>query len=396
MSKIDVHRYKRRLEVSLKSLHTSKIPEENKKDILDFHRYIIAEGLSVPRQVKYIYNLIQLSKWLGKKFQDAEKTDVINLVNKIEQMNYAEHTKRDYKVVIKRFFKWLRGTNEYPEEVKWIKTTLKNDGHLLPEELLTVEDVEKLINAANHPRDKALIACLYESGCRIGELLSLRLKNIMFDDYGAKIIVDGKTGMRRIRVVSSVPYLATWIANHPLKNDPDAPLWVSIGTRNKNGAVKYRNIRKLIRELAKRGGIKKRVNPHIFRHSRATHLANHLTEAQMNQYFGWVQGSDMPSTYVHLSGRDVDGAILSLYGLKKDKKEDKEEFAPIKCPRCEVMNSPSGKFCIKCGMPLDIKTAIEIENERKKMDDIMSALMKDPEIQRLMAKKIMEMGLKAI
>jgi len=395
MSKIDVHMYKRRLEVSLKSLSTSKIPEDNRRDILDFHQYIIAEGLSVPRQVKYIYSLIQISDWLGKSFRDVKKADILNLVNKIEQMDYAEHTKRDYKVVIKRFFKWMEGGDEYPEEVKWIKTTLKNDGHLLPEELLTPEDVEKLINAADHPRNKALVACLYETGCRVGEILSLRLKNIMFDDYGAKIIVEGKTGMRRIRIVSSVPHLATWIENHPLRDNPEAPLWVGIGTRNKNGAVKYRNTRNLLVKLSKKAGIKKRVNPHMFRHSRATHLANHLTEAQMNQYFGWVQGSDMPSTYVHLSGRDVDGAILNLYGLKEDKGKDKEEFSPVKCPRCGTMNSPGGKFCIKCGMPLDIKAAIEIENERKKMDDIMSALMKDSEVQRLMARKIKEMGLGA-
>ncbi|MCD6423243.1 MAG: hypothetical protein J7L42_03915 [Elusimicrobia bacterium] len=174
MSKIDMHLYKRRLEVSLKSLNASEMPEDNRKDILDFHSYIIAEGLSVPRQVKYIYSLIQLSNWLGKKFQDAEKADIVSLINKIEQMDYAEHTKRDYKVVLKRFFKWMEGDDEYPEEVKWIKTTLKSNGHLLPEELLTPEDVEKLISAAYHPRDKALVACLYETGCRVGEILSVK------------------------------------------------------------------------------------------------------------------------------------------------------------------------------------------------------------------------------
>ena len=39
-------------------------------------------------------------------------------------------------------------------------------------------------------------------------------------------------------------------------------------------------------------------------------MANYLTEAQMNVYFGWTQGSDMPGVYVHLSGRDIDDAIL--------------------------------------------------------------------------------------
>lgn len=44
-------------------------------------------------------------------------------------------------------------------------------------------------------------------------------------------------------------------------------------------------------------------------------MTNYLTEAQMNVYFGWVQGSDMPGVYVHLSGRDVDDAILKANGI---------------------------------------------------------------------------------
>ncbi|MEA3378864.1 MAG: hypothetical protein U9Q69_04460 [Nanoarchaeota archaeon] len=52
----------------------------------------------------------------------------------------------------------------------------------------------------------------------------------------------------------------------------------------------------MIRKLFKEAGVDKKHNPHTFRHSRASYLANYLTEFQMNQYFGWVQGSDMPST----------------------------------------------------------------------------------------------------
>jgi hypothetical protein len=44
-------------------------------------------------------------------------------------------------------------------------------------------------------------------------------------------------------------------------------------------------------------------------------MANYLTEAQMNAYFGWVQGSGMPSVYVHLSGRDIDDAVLKANGI---------------------------------------------------------------------------------
>jgi len=62
----------------------------------------------------------------------------------------------------------------------------------------------------------------------------------------------------------------------------------------------------VIRKLVKRAGIKRRVHLHGFRHTAATRLARLLTEAELEQYLGWVQGSKMAATYVRLSSRDVD------------------------------------------------------------------------------------------
>ena len=82
----------------------------------------------------------------------------------------------------------------------------------------------------------------------------------------------------------------------------------------RNKLLTYNGARGILIRLASRAGIKKRVNPHGFRHARATNLADHLTEAQMNEYLGWVQSPKMTSIYVHLSGRDVDKALLKLHG----------------------------------------------------------------------------------
>jgi integrase/recombinase XerD len=79
--------------------------------------------------------------------------------------------------------------------------------------------------------------------------------------------------------------------------------------------MQYGTIRMRLNKLAKKAGINKKIHPHLFRHSRATYMANYLTEAQMNMYFGWVQGSNMPSIYVHLSGRDIDDAVLKANGI---------------------------------------------------------------------------------
>ncbi len=390
MREFDIHKIGRRFDRALEKLEQSSIPKEDKELILEFMDYAMSNGLTKTRILKYIDTLRVISDSLQKPLKDATKQDIMRLVRTVEQKDYSEWTKHDYKAVLKRFYKWLSGDEEYPESVRWIKTGIKKKNRKLPEELLSPDDVNKMIEIAHHPRDKALVAILYESGCRIGEILTMKMKHVVFDEYGAKITVDGKTGMRRVRIFSSVPYLAVWMSNHYLRNDPDAPLWVAIGTRNRNDAVKYPNIRRLFSDLAKKAGINKRVHPHLFRHSRATNMAKHFTDAQMNQYFGWVQGSAMPSTYIHLSGRDVDGTLLKMHGFKEDDEDKGDIYSPIKCFRCEKLNPPAGKSCLRCGAPLTEESMVKLETERKKMDDIMTVLLRDPEVQKVVLPKLRE------
>lgn len=216
---------------------------------------------------------------------------------KIESSQYAEWTKHDFKIAIKKFWKWLKNCEEgYPPEVRWVKATLKHHQKKLPDEILTPAEIQRLIGSARTVRDKALISVLYESGCRIGELMGLKIKHVQFNDHGAVIHVFGKTGSRRILLIDSVSCLSTWLSVHPTREIPESPLWVD---NIRNGLLHYESIAKIIRVAAKKANISKRVNPHSFRHARATHLAKVFTEAQMKEYFGWVQASNMANVYVH-------------------------------------------------------------------------------------------------
>ena len=360
--------------------------------ILGFERKLVSEGLSLARVEKYVEKLRRMGEMLGKDFDAATKPDVEELVAKIEGGDYSPWTKHDYKVTLKRFYKWLKGEDkEYPEEVKWIRTTLKAKDELLPEELLTEEEVMRLVDACSSLRDKAFIITLYESGARIGEVGSMRIRDVSFDESYARLMLRGKTGSRRVPVVAATPYLQAWIQNHPLRQDPDAPLWVNLGTVNRFEAMSYPALAKILRVAAKKAGLSKKVHPHKLRHSRATFLASRLTEAQMNQVFGWKQGSDMPSIYVHLSGRDLDDAILGVYGLKR-REEGEPRLKPKVCPRCEAPNAYDARFCMRCGLALDVKAAQQIEEARAKADNLMNRLMEDPEFREFLRRKLGELA----
>jgi integrase len=196
---------------------------------------------------------------------------------------------------MKKFYGWLNGGEE-PSIVKWINTSLKDKNRKLPEEMVTEDEVKLMIEAAANKRDKALIALLWDIGARVGEIGNLRMKHLKFDDLGAVVSLDGKTGPRRVRAVWSVDYLKDWLGDHQGQNDPEAPLWFNFTKKaEKLEPMQYGAIRMQLNKIAKKAGIHKKIHPHLFRHSRCTYMANYLTEAQMDAYFGWVQGSDMPS-----------------------------------------------------------------------------------------------------
>src|SRR5207245_1618574 len=174
--------------------------------------------------------------------------------------------------------------------------------------------------------------------------------------------------------------LAEWLNHLPTKDDPAAPLWTIFEKVGSKERLEYGAVRRMLESAAKRCGIKKRVNPHSFRHARASNLANVLTEAQMKEYLGWVGDSRMAAIYVHLSGRNVDNALFKLNGIRTEGDVNEEE-RPLKvrhCERCREINSPTNRFCSKCGSPLDVRTAIEVQNEQEKTDEIMNKLFEDP------------------
>jgi len=378
----DIHHYVRRLELALAGLSQDLLVSVgNKETIQSYFKFRQAEGLSIPRQVRYLFTLRKLSRLLGGQgFDTATKTDLVNAVSMIEKEKTSYETKRTEKECIKQFYRWLKGDDEdYPPGVKWIKCKRSRKHSVLPETLLTEEEVKRMAESCPNVRDPALILLTYETGGRIGELLSLSVGSVAFDKYGAVLRFEGKTGSRRVRVIFSSGALAEWLNHHPSKDDPASPLWTSFERVGSKERLEYGAVRRMLESAAGRCGVKKRVNPHSFRHARASNLANVLTEAQMKEYLGWVGDSRMPATYVHLSGRNVDNALFKLNGIKTEDQVNLEE-RPLRvqqCERCRVANPPTNRFCSKCGSPLDMRTAIELQKEEDKTDKIMDRLFGD-------------------
>ncbi len=359
----DIYNYKRQVERELENLQS----DSNSDTIRKYHQHRVAEGISLARQHKCLNTLRQLSRILGKKFDDATKDDMVRLVAEIEQKNLSTLTKRDYKVILKLFYKWLFNSEDgYPPVVKWIRPARDGSSKLKRSDLLTSDEIKKLFEAALTLRDKSLIAVLAESGRRIGEILTIRIGDVEFDRLGARLLVDGKTGRDYVRIMSSAQNLATWLDNHPFRNDPNAPVWI---TESRQGfkQISYSAARCMLRECLMRAGMKKRVWFHLFRHTRGTQAAKLLTSSHLCALMGWRQGSKMPGVYIHLAGEDIDEAQAIMNNVTVVK-EKESQLQPLVCSRCDFTNSPLSKFCNRCGFGLDLKSVIEIDRAKDRYE----------------------------
>jgi len=340
-------------------------------------------GASERGRLTQLSVLSLLGRHVQKPWKEMTREDLENYIFGLE---YSVSAMDTHKLYIRKFFKWLYKSKDYPEMVDWLKLQ-RNRKRKLPDDLLTASEIKAMIDAAGaNLRNRALVSVLYESGCRLGEIGGIKMRAVTSDQYGIVIIVHGKTGSRRIRLIDSVPDLLQWLNVHPNKSG-DSPLFVH--ERSAEKRLEEKGIYLIIRKLAKKAGIKKMVHPHLFRHTRSTHLAKDFTESELKIMQGWTGGSRMTEIYVHLSGADIDHKVLEKAGLLTREESGKEEdiLKARVCPRCKEKNPSTAKFCPKCGMALDLETAMKIDSGKAGMSlEVIDLIQREPRILEILRK----------
>lgn len=389
---LDIHNKEKKLSEAVEFLKRGGIQTNNKTNAAPISRHNIdrilehfkmrsLEQKSAGTRAKEIHTLINIARILNKDFETASKDDLKDVLLKIDSSGkYAAWTRSKYRLLIRLFYKWLKYGDEYlskdgfPEEVAWIKNSFKkkDEKQIEAKELITEEQMKKMIDAAEHPRDKAFISILTESGARIAEIGNLRIKDVYQDEFSYLIHIKGKTGERTDRVFYSDSYIALWLNIHPFKNNPEAPLWINF--RN-HGQMKYHSLLRMIERVCKSAGLENcRHNPHFFRHSRVTiNSRKGMSEPLLKKYFGWEADSKMMARYSHLVSDDANDAILKMYGVKVEKKQD-ELLKPNICEVCHNSNSPTDNFCSRCARPLNHETALAYRQYQHEASKILNKL----------------------
>jgi integrase len=211
--------------------------------------------------------------------------------------NRTDGTLNNRKIYIKKFFT----DNEKTELIKHINVHFNNKAAVDKSAILTVDDVNSLIEGCDSFLYQAIIACLYESGGRINEVLTIKKSELKEDVEGFYIArMDTTktmkyTGKEYIdtQFIDSAPYIRRLLMYDSGKGDL---LFY----------IKHLAVANHIKEVAKKVGITKRVNPHAFRHAKATSMVQEgYTEPIIKKKLGWAPDSRMMARYTHNDDEDV-------------------------------------------------------------------------------------------
>ena len=144
--------------------------------------------------------------------------------------------------------------------------------------VLTVEEVENILDAPdpNKPdglRDKAILECLYATGMRVSELVSLTRKQLVPELQLVRVL--GKGSKERLIPVGkpALKALAQYMKSaRPLFLRMNKETGDRLFLNQRGGPISRMGVYNIVKKAAREAGVKKKVYPHIFRHSFATHL----------------------------------------------------------------------------------------------------------------------------
>ena len=218
-----------------------------------------------------------------------DEDSLIDILAAIETQGWKLATVNEYKRDLRHFLRMI-GKDDLAAKIRCKEP---KDNELTRDNLLTVDEVLKLVSVAMNERGPALIMCHLDLGCRPEELLTLTVGDFVRDAWGIKVeLRRSKTFIRGPHLSFSLPYIARWLEVHPLKDDPNVPMWIDLNKLRVGVVAPIDNdaYRRILDRLFKRAGIKrrKRFTPYNFKHTSITMWSVVLTEQQLSKRSGHV------------------------------------------------------------------------------------------------------------
>lgn len=262
-------------------MNTEEKSENKDNDALIIRKYMqylkLEKALAGNTQEAYMQDLEKLLNFLKAENIDFRKCTYENLQQfSAELHDIGIHARSQARIIsgIHSFYRFLVLNNYIETDPSELLETPKIGLHL--PEVLTVEEIDRIIETvdmdkAEGQRNHAILETLYSCGLRVSELCNLKLSDLYFTEGFIK--VEGKGSKQRIVPISqrAIKEIRYWLIDRQAwRVKPGYEDYVFLARWGKG--ISRIMIFHLIKELADKAGITKKISPHTFRHSFATHL----------------------------------------------------------------------------------------------------------------------------
>lgn len=235
------------------------------------------------------------------------------LAVEIQERGLSPHSVSSYVRHLRIFLRWAAAEGELPAKVNM--EAVKAPRRDLRGLTLTEEEARAMADQAGNFRDELLVNLLFYTGLRLGEVRLLKEGDLLDLPHGGWALkVRGKTGERVVPLPPRIHrMLVTWLRKRPRT----AGAWI-FPTRRRDVAGEYqpvsaRTVQTVVANAAEAAGVKKRVHPHLFRHSFATWALNRgMNPVTLQKILGHGSMEMISAWYAHQSDDDNYAAMLKL------------------------------------------------------------------------------------
>lgn len=264
----------------------------------------------------YFNQITVFLRWTGgKDVNDLTLVDVRNYIRHLRlDKNFSTSYCNGINSALRFFYKFILHKIWDPDEVPRMVIDRQ-----LPK-VLAIESIEKLIDTATETRNKALIALMYSSGLRVGEICRLAPTDIYMNSMQVHVR-NGKNHCDRWTILSqtALDLLIEYWHEYPMKRD-----YLFVSLKSPYTQLKVSGVEIMLRKIGRAAGIGE-VSPHMLRHSFASHMVEQDVSTEMIQAMLGHRSPASTNLYMHVSNKSLMGIKSPLDHPTKKKKGRKKK-----------------------------------------------------------------------
>ena len=214
-------------------------------------------------------------------------------------------------------------------------------------DMLMPKEIEKILEKGRNTREKCFVNLLWNTGCRVHELLMGRRKDLtdLKECFSFQVRAECKTGARLVKIEEfrgARPYITALL--NDIDKDPDTPLFQSHSGNHQGYPLTYESAKNIVKQMMTDAKIDKPKKLHLFRHSTISHdvIENRYNDRDLKKRYWGNENSLMGAIYCH-----DDGLLTIKRKLQKDK--PKEKIENKLCSVCSKEGRGSDEYCDACG-----------------------------------------------